>query len=213
MDKAAWSRLARFALLMPARVGEISTMRWGDVDLTAADWEQPARTTKNGDAHTLPLPPAALGLLEEQRAVLRSRGLGHGPGGTRFGLGPKSGKPIYQHWGVLLRRLRAASGVSTWSWHHFRRTTVTHLAEAGVAESVADALLNHRQSATRGGVLRCVPAGATSHQSAARPWSCGRVLLRQLRPRRAKPEVNFLGDQSYLSNLLTVLLGEYIVSR
>ena len=152
MDKAAWSRLARFALLIPARVGEISVMRWGNVDLKAAVWEQPARTTKNGDAHALPLPPAALGLLEEQRAVLLARGLGFGPEDPVW-VGPKSGKPIYQHWGVLLRRLREASGVRTWSWHDIRRTVVTHLAEHGVAESVADALLNHRQSATRGGVL------------------------------------------------------------
>jgi integrase len=40
-----------------------------------------------------------------------------------------------------------------WRWHDFRRSFATALAEAGVPEVIADAILNHRQSATRGGVL------------------------------------------------------------
>src|ERR1700747_2149076 len=42
---------------------------------------------------------------------------------------------------------------SDWSWHDFRRSFATALGEAGIPEAVADAVLNHRQSATRGGVL------------------------------------------------------------
>jgi integrase len=40
-----------------------------------------------------------------------------------------------------------------WRWHDFRRSFATALGEAGVAEPVVDAVLNHRQAATRGGVL------------------------------------------------------------
>ena len=40
-----------------------------------------------------------------------------------------------------------------WTWHDFRRSFTTALGEASVPEAVADAVLNHRQSATRGGVL------------------------------------------------------------
>ena len=40
-----------------------------------------------------------------------------------------------------------------WTWHDFRRSFATALGEAGIPEAVADAVLNHRQSATRGGVL------------------------------------------------------------
>ncbi len=40
-----------------------------------------------------------------------------------------------------------------WTWHDFRRSFATALGEAGIPEAVADAILNHRQSATRGGVL------------------------------------------------------------
>jgi integrase len=40
-----------------------------------------------------------------------------------------------------------------WRLHDHRRSFVTALAEAGVHEAVLDAILNHRQSATRAGVL------------------------------------------------------------
>jgi integrase len=40
-----------------------------------------------------------------------------------------------------------------WSWHDFRRSFASALGEAGIPEAVADAVLNHRQAATRGGVL------------------------------------------------------------
>jgi hypothetical protein len=45
------------------------------------------------------------------------------------------------------------SDVIGWAWHDMRRSFATALGEAGIAEAVADAVLNHRQSATRGGVL------------------------------------------------------------
>jgi integrase len=40
-----------------------------------------------------------------------------------------------------------------WRFHDFRRSFATTLGESGVSETVADAILNHRQSATRSGVL------------------------------------------------------------
>jgi integrase len=46
-----------------------------------------------------------------------------------------------------------AAALTGWTWHDFRRSFATALGEAGIPEAVADAILNHRQSATRGGVL------------------------------------------------------------
>jgi integrase len=40
-----------------------------------------------------------------------------------------------------------------WWFHDMRWSFASALAEAGIPEAVADAMLNHRQSATRGGVL------------------------------------------------------------
>jgi integrase len=151
-DGAVWCRLVRFTLLMPPRIGETSSMRWDHVSLKGEIWSQPDKLTKNGDPHVLPLPPAALAILTEQKAAVE-RALGrpverHDP----VWLGPGQGKP-FNAWAGLLGHLRTERGVKDWSWHDLRRTLVTILAEHGVAESVADGLLNHRQSATRSGVL------------------------------------------------------------
>src|SRR5262249_35302604 len=54
---------------------------------------------------------------------------------------------------ALKTDLQMAAGITGWRWHDFRRSFVTAVAEGGIAEPVADAVLNHRQSATRGGVL------------------------------------------------------------
>ena len=100
--------------------------------------------------------------------------------------------------------LSAASGMTGWTWHDFRRSLATALGEAGIPQTVADAVLNHRQSATRDGVLgvyqrasrwpeqvkamellgavigRCRwvrTVIATTFASASRQWRCGGFLL------------------------------------
>ena len=57
----------------------------------------------------------------------------------------------------------------------------TALAEAGVAESVADAILNHKQSATRGGVLGVYQRAQRwpEQVDAMKVWDC---MLRQELP-------------------------------
>jgi hypothetical protein len=59
--------------------------------------------------------------------------------------------------GTILRALADAYGRAmprrqkdSGTWHDFRRSFATALGEAGVSEAVVDAVLNHRQSATRG---------------------------------------------------------------
>jgi hypothetical protein len=65
---------------------------------------------------------------------------------------PVVGKPIATlH--SLRDKLAAVTGIIGWTWHDARRSFATALGEAGVSETIADAILNHRQSATRGGVL------------------------------------------------------------
>jgi hypothetical protein len=54
--------------------------------------------------------------------------------------------------GDVAERLREASGRAHWRLHDVRRSAVSTMAEHGVPFEVADALLNHAQSATRGGL-------------------------------------------------------------
>ena len=53
----------------------------------------------------------------------------------------------------LLNSVRKGSDIPDFGWHHIRRTFMTTLADQGIGSAdVADALLNHRQSASRSGV-------------------------------------------------------------
>ena len=56
-------------------------------------------------------------------------------------------------WSSDRAREGTRAGLTGWTWHDFRRSFATALGEAGIPEAVADAVLNHRQAATRGGVL------------------------------------------------------------
>ncbi len=53
----------------------------------------------------------------------------------------------------MLAKLHELSGTTGWSLHDFRRTFASQLAEFGMPSDVTDALLNHRQAATRPGVI------------------------------------------------------------
>ena len=58
-------------------------------------------------------------------------------------------------WSHFNRCVRTASGINCFILHDLRRTFSTLMAEnTDVSESIIDSLLNHKQSATRGGVIR-----------------------------------------------------------
>jgi integrase len=138
--------LARFLVAVPCRRGEATRLDWSQVDLTGAVWTLPAAMTKNGDPHRLHLPDLVLSQLRQRHADA---------GKPRAGLvfpAPQSGEAI-DTFSVVKADLQAEAGMSGWRWHDFRRSFPTALGEAGIAEPVADAVLNHRQSATCGGVL------------------------------------------------------------
>ena len=138
--------LTRFLIAIPCRRSEATRLDWRHLDLALGIWTQPDTTTKNGEPHRFALPDLALTLLRDLHAS---------QGAPAKGLvfpSPKAGTPI-DTFTDIKAMLVGATGIDGWRWHDFRRSFATALAEAGVAESVADAILNHKQSATRGGVL------------------------------------------------------------
>ncbi|GAA0571167.1 tyrosine-type recombinase/integrase [Craurococcus roseus] len=137
--------LIRFLLAVPCRRGEAAAMDWAHVALGAGVWTQPGALTKNGDLHRVQLPPLALGILRERHAATGA------PGAGLVFPAPKSRKPVDTFSDMKAALCDAAFG--GWRWHDFRRSFATALGEGGVAEPVVDAVLNHRQAATRGGVL------------------------------------------------------------
>jgi integrase len=136
----------RFLIAVPCRRTEAATLEWAHLDLDAGEWVQPGALTKNGDAHRLHLHPLALGILHTRHDAM---------GNPKTGLvfpAPKSGEALTT-FSTLKRTLDAKAERTGWRFHDFRRSFATALGEIGVAEPVVDAVLNHRQSATRGGVL------------------------------------------------------------
>ena len=66
---------------------------------------------------------------------------------------PRSSKTITTFSAIRRALKEAAPDLVGWRLHDMRRSFATALGEAGVSETIADAILNHRQAATRSGVL------------------------------------------------------------
>jgi hypothetical protein len=127
--------------------------------------------TKNRDPHRLHLPALALEARRTAHAVAQAKGDRQqaarimAAGAPRSGLvfpAPVSGGVVDTFSDIKSALVQAtgpldgdeeAVALVGWTWHDFRRSFASALGEAGVSEAVADAVLNHRQAATRGGVL------------------------------------------------------------
>ncbi len=144
LPEPVWRDLARFLIAVPCRRGEVARLEWAHLDLVAAEWRQPGKMTKNRDPHRLHLHPLALEILRARRAAGGGEGL--------VFPAPVSRRPV-DTFSDIKAALSKAAGLDGWTWHDLRRSFATALGEAGIPEVVADAVLNHRQSATRGGVL------------------------------------------------------------
>lgn len=67
-------RLAlQFLILTAARSGEVRGARWDEIDFEKAQWNIPADRMKAGEAHSVPLPPAALEALRQVRELTTVR--------------------------------------------------------------------------------------------------------------------------------------------
>jgi len=139
--------LMQFLIAIPCRRSEAAKMCWENVDLANASWQQTGADTKNGDPHRLYLHPLALGIL-----LRHFQEMGKPSSGLIFPA-PRSGKAIETFSDMKQAVDEALTRKFEWRFHDHRRSFVTALGEAGVHEAVVDSILNHRQSATRGGVL------------------------------------------------------------
>jgi integrase len=146
LHEPVWRDFSRFLMAMPCRRGEAARVDWAHLDLDAAEWRQPGQLTKNRDPHRLHLHPLALAILRE-----RHEAAGRPAAGLVFSA-PMSGAVLNSFTDIKVA-LAEKARLTGWTWHDFRRSFATALGEAGIPEAVADAVLNHRQAATRGGVL------------------------------------------------------------
>jgi integrase len=153
LQLAADKKLARsladvviVSALTGCRRGEAAAMRWENVDLDEALWEQPSYSNKSRRVHRVPLPPKVVELL---------RGRWEAAGWPTTGLcmpSPRTGGVASSTLTSVMDAIRTATGFK-YRLHDMRRGIASGLADAGVPIAVADALLNHAATATRGGVI------------------------------------------------------------
>ncbi len=182
LREPVWRAISQFLIAEPCRRGEATSLDWAHLDLAAAEWHQPGRLTKNGDPHRLYLHPLAVDIL-----IKRHEAAGKPRSGLVFP-GPQ-GRGQILNWGDLKAMLIEASGLTGWRWHDFRRSFATALGEAGIPEAVADAVLNHRQSVTRGGVLGVYQRASRWPEQVKAVQLWGRMLSAAIEGREAGAEV------------------------
>jgi integrase len=132
--------------LTAQRRAEVAGMAWEDVDLKAAEWRQPGTKNKTGKSHVVPLGAIALDIVKR-----RWEGAGRPSEGLVL-RGVRGGGRMDANLSDLQQVLRKETGIA-FRLHDFRRAAVSAMAELGVDFAVADAILNHAASQSRGGML------------------------------------------------------------
>lgn len=139
--------LLAFLVSTPCREGEAAAMRWADIDLAAASWEQPQ--SKNGLRHRFPLNERAM-------SILRSRRLAEGgdPDPRRLVFTAPLSGGIFSGWSNAKRSVDGRAQIAPWRLHDLRRAFATLMADAGFDDGLIDMTLNHVGSRTRSKVTR-----------------------------------------------------------
>ena len=188
LREPVWRDLVRFLIAVPCRRGEAAKLDWTHIDLAAETWSQPGQITKNRDPHRLHLHPLAMDVLRARLATTGGRGL--------VFPSPLAGRPIDTFTDIkasLTEAMKRENGdgetLGGWTWHDFRRSFATALGEAGIPEAVADAILNHRQSATRGGVLGVYQRATRWPEQVKAMQLWGQLLAAALNPGEADDKV------------------------
>lgn len=133
--------LFKILLLTAQRRGEVSEMRWSEVDLKNKIWTIPKERAKNGKAHSVPLSDEAIKIFGSIPRFLHSD--------LVF---TTNGRTAVSGHDKVRRRIVTATGVDHWRIHDFRRTAASGMARLGVTPYVVEKILNH-VSGTFAGVL------------------------------------------------------------
>jgi integrase len=132
----------RILLLTGARKGEVLSMRWADLDLTAGIWSKPAASTKQNQDHVVPLSaPARQLLLNIHDLQGDTRGayvFASTVGKAGHIIEPKKA------WAIICK----AANISGLRIHDLRHSFASQLASGGASLPLIGALLGHSNPAT-----------------------------------------------------------------
>ncbi|SLK07498.1 tyrosine-type recombinase/integrase [Novosphingobium mathurense] len=114
------------------RRGEVSKMRWSEVDFAAKIWVIPAELSKNGKPHVVPLSDYALRIIGE---IPRWADCDF--------VFTTTGRTPIRSFSKGLRHIHAGSKTADWRFHDLRRTAASGMARLGIAPHVVEKVLNH----------------------------------------------------------------------
>jgi integrase len=139
------ANVVRILLLSGARRGEVMSMRWADLDLTAGTWTKPGSTTKQKSDHAVPLGGPARQLLSEIHAEQTADGLHLG---TWVFPSPESRTGHVIELAHAWRAICSAAGIEGLRIHDLRHSFASQLASGGASLPLIGALLGHSNPAT-----------------------------------------------------------------
>ena len=134
------SNIIRLLLLTGARSGEVTSMRWSDINLSEGTWLKPASTTKQKMDHHAPLSAPARQLLSELRAQDTD-------GGWVFPSRASTTGHVasFEHAWLAICQL---AGISDLHVHDLRHSYASQLASSGASLPLIGSLLGHSNPAT-----------------------------------------------------------------
>jgi len=138
-----FGHMLRLMLVTAQREGEVSGIRWPEINLDRKQWEIPSARTKNGKPHIVHLTPLALEVIEAVPCVGDLLFIGRGDH-VVSGFGKAKAR--------LDRSMLAIAGaeIPAWTLHDLRRSAATRMAMLGVRAEVVDRVLNHQAGTVRG---------------------------------------------------------------
>lgn len=135
---APLAALLKVRLLTAQRGGEVTRMRWVDLDLESGWWTIPATDTKNGEPHRVPLSDDVVALIRAQQKDNSDRECVFvGQGASLRDRAKKAPSAIGRVLGIEFRG------------HDLRRTAATRIAEAGIPRDHIAKVLNHVEGGPR----------------------------------------------------------------
>jgi integrase len=136
--------LFRLLILTAQRLGEVSSMRWRDIDLDKGMWTLPRHIAKNAVGNEVPLSPAAIAILRRVPRIGRDEFVFPALNGSA---NPVSGfsKTKKRLDAAIAHELAKADGATMpeWRLHDLRRTAASGMAQLGIAPHVIEKVLNH----------------------------------------------------------------------
>lgn len=130
----------RFQLLTGARIGEVLSARWSEIDMKRGVWIKPSHHTKQKRAEHLPLSAPALALLTEMQDTADTAVHFLFPGNT-------PGKPL-QDIKKFWRSVTQQAGLTDYRLHDNRHTHASHLVSSGLSLKIVGRLLGHTNPLT-----------------------------------------------------------------